>query len=402
MQFLPRILPGALLVLISNCFAYSDGWAGEWRGNIAGELRYFTQDALDPRQYNGSNGSLSVQPEYHAQWDDGNQQFVFTAFARVDQQDNERSHADIRELAWTRVAETWELKIGVSKLFWGVTEGQHLVDIINQTDLIENIDGEEKLGQPMINLNLVRDWGTLGLYVLPGFRERTFPGVEGRLRTMPPVDTDHALYESSAEDSHVDFAARWSHFIDILDIGLSYFQGTSRDPLFIPNNDASALYPVYNIINQTGLDVQATVSDWLWKLELISREGFTDRRYTALTGGFEYTLVGIMETPYNLGLLAEYLFDDRGKSAATTAFDNDLLLGGRFTLNDAQSTEILAGFIFDLDNNSQSTFLEASRRLGDAWKLTVEGRSFAHVDSNDILYNFRNEDYLQMELAWFF
>jgi hypothetical protein len=397
----PLVTPGVLVPLICACCAITSSWAGEWRGYIAGEMRYFPQEPLDPRQFDGSNWSLSAQPEYHTQWDNGNQLFVFTAFARVDQHDDERTHADIRELAWTRVAETWELKIGIRKIFWGVTESQHLVDIVNQTDLVENIDGEEKLGQPMINLNLVREWGTLGLFVLPGFRERTFPGVEGRLRTIPPVDNGHPVYESGDEDKHIDYAARWSHFIGIWDIGLSYFYGTSRDPLFIPNSDGSALYPVYNIINQEGLDVQATVGDWLWKLELISRDGFIDRRYTALTGGFEYTLVGILESQYDLGLLAEYLFDDRNKDA-TTPFDNDMLLGGRFTFNDAQSTEILAGVIFDLDNDSQMSILEASRRLGDAWKLTVEARSFFNIEFNDALYNFRHEDHLHAELAWYF
>lgn len=390
-----------LVLLFCSCCLVPHAWAGEWRGNIAGEFRYFPEEALDQRQFDGANWSLSAQPEYYTQWDDGNQLFVFTAFARLDQNDDERTHADIRELAWTKVAETWELKIGIRKVFWGVTESQHLVDIINQTDLVENIDGEEKLGQPMINLNLVQDWGTLGLFVLPYFRERTFPGVEGRLRTIPPIDTDNPIYESSDEEKHIDLAVRWSHFIDIWDIGLSYFYGTSRDPLFVPNSDGSYLLPVYKIINQVGLDVQATVGDWLWKLELISRDGFIDRRYTALTGGFEYTLVGIMETQYDLGLLSEYLFDDRGKDA-TTPFDNDLMFGGRFTFNDVQSTEILAGIIFDLDNDSRMAILEASRRLGDAWKLTVEARGFNNIKFNDALYNFRHEDHLHAELAWYF
>ena len=375
--------------------------AGEWRGNVAGEFRYFPQEALDPRQFEGSNLSFSAQPEYYNSWDNGDQSFIFTPYVRLDQNDDERTHADIRELAWSKISDTWELNIGFRQVFWGVTEAQHLVDIINQTDLVDNIDGEDKLGQPMINYKLIQDWGTLGLFVLTGFRERTFPGVEGRLRTSPPVDTDTPIYESSAEDKHIDFAARWSHFIDIWDIGLSYFYGTSRDPLFVPNGDGTALYPVYNIINQAGLDVQATTGDWLLKLELISRDGFTDSRYTALTGGFEYTLVGIMESQYDLGLLTEYLYDERGKDA-TTPFDNDMLLGGRFTFNDEQSTEILAGAIFNLDNDSKSAFLEASRRIGDAWKLSVEGRTFFNIEFNDALYNLRNDDYLQVELAWFF
>ena len=44
---------------------------------------------------------------------------------------------------------------GVRRVFWGVAESNHLVDVINQTDAIENPDQEDKLGQPMLNLAYV-------------------------------------------------------------------------------------------------------------------------------------------------------------------------------------------------------------------------------------------------------
>jgi hypothetical protein len=394
-------LPGIILaplLLASNLVAAED--AGEWSGNIAAEFRYFPNKPIDSQQYDHANLSLSAQPEYYRKWDNGDQSFIFTPFVRIDQHDSERTHADIRELAWIKVAETWELRAGIRKVFWGVTESQHLVDIINQTDLVENLDGEDKLGQPMINLALVRDAGTLDLFILPGFRERTFPGEDGRLRSGLVVDTDNPVYESSAEDKHVDFAARWFQYVGAFDIGLSYFYGTSRDPRFIPNGNGTALLPVYDIINQTGLDAQATIGDWLWKLEVISRSGQGDR-YTALTGGFEYTFVGIMETSYDLGVIAEYLYDDRDNEA-TTPFANDMLLGTRFTFNDAQSTELLAGIITDLDEGTVMLNVEASRRLGNAWKLSIEARAFSNIDNDDPLYSFRKDDHLQAELAWYF
>jgi len=99
----------------------------------------------------------------------------------------------------------------------------------------------------MVHLGLIQDWGLLDLYVLPGFRERTYPGVDGRLRTPLVVDTDQAIYESSAEDKHIDYAARWSHTLGLWDIGVSYFDGTSRDPdLIIGANAAgeAVLIPV--------------------------------------------------------------------------------------------------------------------------------------------------------------
>jgi len=159
---------------------------------------------------------------------------------RFDQHDSERSHFDIRELTWLKAAPDWELRVGFRKRFWGVTESQHLVDIINQTDLVDHPDSEDKLGQPMFNLALIRDWGTVDFFILPGFRERTFPGSEGRLLSGGiPIDIDQTRYDSGAQEKHVDWAVRWAHYFGDWDVGLSHFSGTSREPRFFSGIDGA-------------------------------------------------------------------------------------------------------------------------------------------------------------------
>src|SRR3989344_5409925 len=182
------------------------------------EYQGFVHPGLFPEQHR-SYSSAALQPEYYHKLEGSKDSVTFVPFVRANQHDSGRSHADIRELTWLKVGEDYEWRLGIRKVFWGVTESQHLVDIVNQTDLVENIDTEDKLGQPMINLALIRDWGTLNAFVLPGFRERTFPGMEGRLRTNPRVDTDQASYESTREQRHVDYALRWSKSISGWDIG---------------------------------------------------------------------------------------------------------------------------------------------------------------------------------------
>lgn len=385
-----RYLKYAWLIICLNVHA------GEWSGYIAGEVRYFSHPPLSSEQYDDINLSLFAQPEYSHEWDNGYQNVVFVPFVRLDQHDSERSHFDIRELTWLKAADTWELRSGIRKVYWGVTESQHLVDIINQTDLVDHVDTEEKLGQPMINLALIRDWGSLDFFILPGFRERTFPGQEGRLLLGGmPIKTDQVQYESGAKDKHVDWAVRWEIMLDDWDIGLSHFSGTSREPRFIPEVDG--LIPYYEQIDQTGLDVQFTHEDLLWKFEMISRKG-EEGGVTALTGGFEYTFVGVFDTDADIGLITEYLFADY----QTTMFENDMMLGMRFALNDAQSAELLAGIIFDLDSDSKFYMIEASRRIGENWKLTLETYIYSHIPADDLAYGFRNEDLVQLELAWYF
>lgn len=381
-----------------------DDSASELTGYVALESRYFMQEAL----YQGQDDdafSSAVNLEYYRDWDNGDQRLVATAFARYDDQDSERSHLDIRELYAWRGYEDYEVYAGVRKVFWGVTETLHLVDIINQDDGVENIDGEDKLGQPMLSLLMERDWGTFEAFALFGFRERTFTGNDGRLRSSLTVDADAARYQSSKGQDHVDLAARWTQVYGDWDVGVSQFIGTSRDPQYqtITNssNEMTGLAPYYAQIQQTGLDVQAIYDDWLIKLEAISIKYQDEDRNTAAVGGFEYTYVGIRESVMDLGVFVEYQFDDRHGDNATSN-QNDLALGTRWVFNDIESTEIVSSISIDLDNQSQFVSLEASRRLNDDWFLEAQTRLFTNTDSEASSYELRNDDYVQVELRRYF
>jgi hypothetical protein len=371
-------------------------------GYLAAQGRYFAHAPLDARQrYLGA--SVAAQAEFYHEFAEARQSVLFTPFVRLDSADPRRTHFDVRELMWQYLGEEFEVRAGIGKVFWGVAESQHLVDIINQSDLIENIDGEDKLGQAMLSASLTREWGTVDLFLLPGFRQRTFPGTQGRLRTTPRVDVGQTLYESGAGNKHLDVAVRWSHSFGAIDLALSHFRGTSRDPnlnLGRTSLGETVLVPFYAQINQTGLELQYTYEEWLWKLEAIRRSGKRNT-FFGVTGGFEYTITGVADTPADVGLIAEYLYDSRGERGAS-GFQKDVLAGLRLTLNDENSTEFLAGVVTDLDDGSHLLSVEASRRVGVDLKLTLEARAFADITSRASIYSLRRDDFVQLELAWFF
>ncbi len=372
----------------------------EFSGYIAVEGRIFFNEALFSEQERGSV-SFVLQPEYYHEWENGSS-LTAVPFARIDSADSERSHLDIRELNYLWLSQNWELRVGIGKVFWGVTEFVHLVDIINQTDLVEAIDGEDKLGQPMVNLSYPTDLGTFDLFVLPYFRERTFPGISGRLRSEPVVDTNRAVYESADEEHHIDLAIRYSHSIGDLDFGIYNFNGTGREPTLVLNLDEDgqpALVPFYELINQTGLDLQTVKGNWLFKLEALYRTGQGDGFFAGV-GGFEYALVNIAQTGLDLGIIGEWAFDERGNDA-TTPFQNDVMLGLRLELNDAASSRLLAGFSQDLENASAAFSVEASRRFGNNWRLSIELRSFYNLSEDDPFFSVRDDDYVQLELAFY-
>ena len=398
---MPRKELSYLLTIICITLSFSVT-AGQWSGYLGTEFRYFPQDARDPRQHD-ENFSLLFEPEYYHEWDSGSQSLAFVPFVRLDQHDDERTHFDIRELTWLKAAKNWELRVGLRKVFWGVTEFQHLVDIINQTDLVENIDTEDKLGQPMINLALINDWGTIDLFVLPYFRERTFPGIDGRLRTHPEVDENLSKFESSAEEKHIDLAIRYSHYFGDWDIGVSHFYGTSRDPRLIPTLNSSGsvvLAPFYDIINQTSIDLQATKGNMLWKFEALHRNG-QGKTYNAAASGFEYTFVGIFDSAIDLGVLGEYHYDERGESAPTI-FEDDIGTGMRIAFNDEQSSEALMGLIWDRNTGGKFLNIEASRRIGNDWMLEMESRLLFSQSSSDPAFAISRDDYLELFLTYNF
>lgn len=357
------------------------------RGNVPGQKRF--------------NSSVATELTVEAFWDDS--YVVFKPFARLDQQDGNRSHADIRQLKYVHILDDWEFRIGFDKVFWGVTEVAHLVDVINQTDAIESIDGDEKLGQPMLAVSTVQPFGTFSGYLLPYFRERAFASMSGRPATDIPVDETLTAYESDDKRQHLDFALRYANTFEDWDVGVSYFQGTGRDPILRPTLNGPGnlvLAPFYAQIRQTSIDVQATKGAWLYKFEGFWRRELNEERIQA-TGGIEYTFYQIFETSNDLGIVAEYIWDDRGANPQN-AFANDAVAGVRWTANDEASTAVLLASTIDMDTQALGISLEAERRFGDDYFVSLEARMFENVPRTDPLYSFSNDDFMQLRIARYF
>jgi hypothetical protein len=373
--------------------------AGKWSGLVAFENRLFAAGPSFEGQNGDSQESVAVETEYYRPLPRKGQSISMKLFGRVDSVDPERTHFDIRELVWRKAGQSSDLTVGIDKVFWGVTESQHLVDIINQTDLVENPDGEDKLGQPMVRLSLIRDWGILDLFALLGFRERTFPGEEGRLRPGLPI-ADDARYESIAKNASLDLALRWSHVIGPVDVGVSHFHGTSREPRLLDSLSVAGerqLVPYYALIDQSGLDLQATLSSWLLKLEAIHRSG-QGESFAALTAGFEYTFYGVLGSRVDVGALGEALWDERGPEASSP-FARDLFAGSRLAFNDAQSTEVLAGVIVDVDTSATFVQIEGSRRIGRWLRVEAEARVVSGAPPEDPLAMLKADDHFQVSVS---
>jgi len=370
----------------------------DFSANAEFEYRYFFNEGLDPQQHQ-SYLSFAFEPEFIFEDESGNNAFVFKAFARWSQHDSRRTHADIRELYWQRFSSNWELNIGLKKIYWGVTESAHLVDIINQTDALEGFDGEKKLGQPMVQFTYLLNWGTWEAFLLPYHRKRIFPGPEGRLRPTFPVNDRDPVYEKENQEFRPGFALRWSNSMGVFDIGVSEFYGTAREPLFV-TEDSNTFDTFYPLINQVGLDLQATTGSWLWKFEGIRRTS-NPQDMTAIATGVEYTIGNVFGKGLDIGLLAEYLYDSRDE-LAFSGLQNDIFVGTRWALNDTQSSELLAGMIVDIEHGSRIFSVEGSRRIGESWKVELESRIFSNISSKEFIYLIREDSFIEFSLFKYF
>ncbi|MGH8480831.1 MAG: hypothetical protein ACRES8_00035, partial [Nevskiaceae bacterium] len=307
--------------------------AVEFKPRLEAEGRWFyeAENADDDGPALGSvAGTLEV---YHA-WE-GDRRIVGEFFARWDENDDSRSHGDVRELYYQQSGDTFEFRAGARRVFWGVTESRHLVDIVNQSDFVENISNELKLGQPMLSLAFIGDAGTTEFFLMPYQRARTFPGVKGYPRFPVEVQEHEATYESRHEQEHVDYAVRYSGSFGPVDLGVAWFDGTGReprlepcvrrgtdeefvkapdgpvcppqdavvppDPLQVPPPPAdwpqqaaaqaaanTVLVPFYDLWRQASIDAQYVSGSMAWKLEAVRRE--TRETWTwGSVAGFEYT-----------------------------------------------------------------------------------------------------------------
>jgi len=376
-------------------------------GYVSGEVSVFPEVGL-PGSQKQTTLSLAIEPEYYLEYDRA-AVLTIRPFYRVDSADPHRTHGDIRELFLQSNFANWHVGLGVGKVFWGVTESKHLVDIVNQTDLLEGPNGEAKLGQPMLQLSRSFASGFVDLFLMPYFREREFPSSGGRFRDTILVEAEKSTYESKLEQWHPDVAARYSTSFANWDLGLAQFYGTSRDPTFslgLNDDGVTVFVPTYELIAQSSVDVQYTSGVWLWKMEGLFRAGQrnilgSEKNYYSHTGGVEYNIYGVGGTTADLGLLFEYMRDSR-LDLSTDPLHHDVFLGARLGLNDEADSQALLGIVKDIDASTRQYFLEASKRIFDGVKATMEVQVFSSVTANDALRGLKDDDFVRIEVAYYY
>lgn len=327
--------------------------------------------------------------------------FAVNLFARAASNVEDAYFADIREAVVVFDRDTVDVKVGVLSETWGVLEAWNPVDIVNQRDMVEDFQGEAKLGQPGLSATLHQDDLVLSFLALTYARERRIAEGKDRLRTLPErvrsEDFEDGRYAPS-------LAARAQYRIGDLDLALSHFHGHDRDPLYAPliaaSGALSGFHADYLRVSQTALEAQYVLGDSVLKGEFIYQTGGVD---SFLGGGVGFeTVFNRFAGEGDLSLYAEFYRDARANAAPLTPFQDDLFIGARYSCNDTSDTQFEARFTYDIEWDSTLVDLRAQRRLQTNFILDAQIVVPSQVKTDPALQGFRNDKYLELGLTWYY
>ena len=329
----PLLLAAALLAL-----APSSG-AVELSGHLAFEPRGFTQSPAHPGQ--SRHGlSLAFSPSSHHAFDDGRRACCSRRSCDSTPRTTGARTSTCGSCWYQRVFEASELRIGIGRVFWGVTESRHLVDVVNQTDLVRERRSRGQARQPLRQPHPHSATGHSRLLRAAGVSRADLSGAGGapalravrrygprhlRVRCGPAacrpcgavVTCESGISTSASPTSTARAGSRGSGPLPVCADGRPALASGCRPA-------GAVLAPRYDVVHRTSLDLQATRDAMLWKLEALHESGQGDS-YLAWVAGFEYTWFGIDESG-TLGLLVEHLFDGRGGNAPQP-LENDVFRG---------------------------------------------------------------------------
>ncbi len=326
---------------------------------------------------------------------------AFSLFGKIHPDAERELSGDVREAWLGYYGEYSEWRAGMLMERWGVLEAENIVDVLNPRDAVEDFQGDVKLGIPGLQATYLGEEAQFDAWLLPYARPRHLAEGKDRFRTLS-LPLREAAFEGGR--FHPSFAARASTVQGNLEAAVSHFYGHSRTPWFKLESDtfgrAKGLQPIYDLINQTNLELLWVQGHSLWKLEALHNFGLEDD-FFGLGVGVEREVPRLWNTRVSLTLYAEGYYDDRDDSSKLpiTPFQQDLFIGARLALNDVNSTEFQVRVTHDLEYDSTLLDLRASRRLSSLWTMEAVIYGFLNVEDDPALGTFQNDHRIHFKLT---
>ena len=367
-----------------------------FRGDIQNITQYYIKVPEEKHPFNDtllanlettySYDALTLEMQLKAQQD-------FYDFSAGDKQ-NKRSFIRLDSLYGTYDFENDQIFVGKNIRFWGALEVRNITDGFNPQDMRSDIFTSDKLGvynvayahytengefdaivklyeqsremaaAPYVYYFFPQEYNTLPLHYnneLKTEKSQYRPSIY--LKYSASTDTEYAL----------DYAVIFENGYD-----------SQRYYSFNPVADMSSLQTQENayLVNKISTYDTLVVGATLFKLEALYTDVIDNSEisdYYHIGVGVEHTLTQFIGEA-DLGVISEYYYyhiidkTKRDDLALFETFQNDLFVGLRYTFNDGNDANIVAGSIIDFDYSEEVYYFEYESRLADSWKVDFDYR----------------------------
>ena len=274
--------------------------------------------------------------------------------------------------------------IGKSIKYWGALELRNIVDVFNPNELRDDLFKTNRLGVWNTSYSYYTDSGELSIVLKLKEPEQkmaafsyvyyVFPSsVSYDENLVTTKDTNspslYITYSGSTDTQYaLDYAFIYEHGYD----SQRYFSQLSHQRgSYVQNAYVVDKFMTYNtlVLGSTLVKLEALytkVSD----TELIGD-------YSHIAFGFESALDDF-EDGSTLSVLSEYykytVYEDDTYTDLELfeSMQDDLFIGLRYVLNNADDTEIVGGIIHDLEYDEQTYYMELESRVADYFKVALD------------------------------
>ncbi len=312
-------------------------------------------------------------------------------------------HGDLSEFNTLYTADNFDFLIGSTIEFWGVVESRNIVDIVNQIDFLEDVNGKQKLGQPLTRLNYYLENGTLSSYLFFGFRDREFTSQTERFGAQPEIRGSSAQYEAG-NYGVTGSAIRLQQNLSLGDFSFHLYSGLDRNPSLVPVIDFDNtvfISPIYEKIEQAGIEAYMPIGNVALKYEGVFRSR-NNEDHSAHVMGFEQSIFNVFKKPLDMTYFVEYLYDDRSQSAPLTIYQNDLFLGLRLSYTQNTPLTIKFGLLKDMEFDESFVSTDIEKNITDNSTFIINGRFFIDVNNASPLTIVENDSYIKFAYKRFF
>lgn len=359
-------------------------------GSVSLESRVFEPDDADDTEDVGLALTTRLEVRYRERpW-----RVVLRGFARLDALDDTRNIFDLEEANGSYSLGRLTLTVGSQVLNWSATEAFHPSDIINSRNFDSDLANPEKIGEPMVELQMRFLQGSIAAYYMPFRPEPKLLPATSRLSFLPAgVELGEPLWldrSGLASKEAPQGAVRVVQTIGPADVSLHVVDHSDRSqPTFTVDPESNALRPTYHMVTQAGLTYVQVSGGLLVKLEAAMRSfrapnvvvGMEpvapQRSHQVAAIGLEYTWA--TANGHQATFIAEGQAVNQGERirGQLDPFQRDVLIGYRRIFNDVKGRDILFLFITDAERpNEYVVSAQYGQRLTDQWSVAGVVRSF--------------------------